>query len=76
MDDPTRRDVLRVAGVAGTAVHESGFSPFDAKTLSLPRREGIIPSLIPTLTVDDDTFTAHQSEMAAVIREARLRAGL
>ena len=35
-------------------------------------REG----LIPTLTVVDDTFTAHRSEMAAVIREARLRAGL
>jgi hypothetical protein len=59
-------------GRGSSGVHESGFSRFDPKTLSLPRREG----LIPTLTVVDDTFTTHRSEMAAVIREARLRAGL
>jgi hypothetical protein len=138
MDGPTRREVLKVAGVAGAAAlladdaaaaapapapaivsHRStdgvivpprgasfmklsfdtpepsirfaglelgftifsrglavgprvGFSPFDPRTLSMPRREG----LLPTMTVVDDTFTAHQTEMTAVIREARSRAGL
>ena len=59
-------------GRGSSGVHQSGFSPFDPRTLSLPRRDG----LLPTLTVVDDTFTAHQREMTAVIREARLRAGL
>jgi hypothetical protein len=107
MDGQTRRDVLKVAGVAGTAallsggayhvyaahavpfarffshlshpapgrgssgVHESGFSRFDPQTLSLPVRDG----LLPTLTIVDDTLTAHRGEMTAVIREARRRAG-
>ena len=59
-------------GRGSSGVHESGFSRFDPQTLSLPRRDG----LLPTLTIVDDTFTAHRSEMAAVIREARRRAGL
>ena len=59
-------------GRGSSGVHESGFSPFDPTTLSLPVR----PGLIPTLTVVDDTFTAHRAEMAAVIRQARVRAGL
>ena len=59
-------------GRGSSGVHESGFSPFDPRTLALARREG----LLPTLSVVDDTFTAHQQEMSAVIREARQRAGL
>jgi len=59
-------------GRGSSGVHESGFSPFDPGTLSLP----VQPGLIPTLTVVDDTFTAHRAEMAAVIRQARARAGL
>ena len=35
------------------------------------RRDGVLP----TLTIVDDTCTAHRSEMTAVIREARRRAG-
>jgi hypothetical protein len=57
-------------GRGSSGVHESGFSRFDPKTLSLPQRTG----LLPTLSIVDDTFTAHRSEMAAVIREARRRA--
>jgi hypothetical protein len=49
-----------------------GFSRFDPQTLSLPRRDG----LLPTLIIVDDTFAAHRSEMTAVIRETRRRAGL
>ena len=45
---------------------------FDPQTLSLPLRDG----LLPTLTIVDDTFAAHRGEMTAVIREARRRAGL
>jgi hypothetical protein len=59
-------------GRGSSGVHESGFSRFDPTTLALPRSAG----LLPTLTVVDDTFTAHRSEMTAVIREVRLRAGL
>ena len=55
-------------GRGSSGVHESGFAPFEG----MPHRDG----LLPTLTVVDDTFTAHQIEMTAVIREARLRAGL
>jgi hypothetical protein len=39
---------------------------------SLPQRAG----LLPTLSTVDDTVTAHRSERAAMIREARRRAGL
>jgi len=58
-------------GRGSSGVHESGFSRFDPQTLSLPVRDG----LLPTLTIVDDTFTAHRGEMTAVIREARRRAG-
>ena len=59
-------------GRGSSGVHESGFSPFDPKTLSLPKAEG----LIPTLSVVDDTFTAQRDQMAAIIAEARIRAGI
>jgi len=59
-------------GRGSSGVHESGFGTWDASTLSLARRDG----LIPTLTVVDDTFTAHQDEMAAVIRRAAEWAGI
>ena len=58
-------------GRGSSGVHESGFSPFDPKTLELPKREG----LIPTLTVVDDTFTTYREQMLAVVREARNRSG-
>jgi len=59
-------------GRGSSGVHESGFGRFDGDTLSLARREG----LIPTLTVVDDTFTAHREVMAAVIRRAAEWAGI
>ena len=59
-------------GRGSSGVHESGFGRFDAQTLGLARRDG----LIPTLTVVDDTFRAHQDEMAAVIRTAKEWAGV
>lgn len=59
-------------GRGSSGVHESGFSRFDPQTLSLPQRDG----LLPTLTIVDDTYAAHRSEMIAVIREARRWAGL
>ncbi len=58
-------------GRGSSGVHESGFSRWDPATLSLPKREG----LIPTLSVVDDTFDRYRDEMAAVIAEARVRAG-
>jgi hypothetical protein len=54
-------------GRGSSGVHESGFSRFDAATLSLSRRDG----LIPTLMVVDDTFSTYQDQMAAVIARAR-----
>ncbi len=59
-------------GRGSSGVHESGFSPFDPKTLSLPKPEG----LIPTLSVVDDTFTIWREQMTAIIAEARTRAGI
>ena len=59
-------------GRGSSGVHESGFGGFDPGTLSLARREG----LIPTLTVVDDTFAAHREEMVAVIRQAKVWAGI
>jgi hypothetical protein len=59
-------------GRGSSGVHESGFGAFDAETLSLARRDG----LIPTLTVVDDTFAAHREAMAAVIRRAAEWAGI
>jgi hypothetical protein len=53
-------------GRGSSGVHESGFSPWDAATLSLSQRDG----LIPTLMVVDDTFTRYRAEMAAVIAKA------
>lgn len=54
-------------GRGSSGVHESGFSPWDAATLSLTQRDG----LIPTLMVVDDTFTRHRDAMAAVIARAK-----
>ncbi len=59
-------------GRGSSGVHESGFGGWDPQTLSLAKREG----LIPTLTVVDDTFAAHQDDMAAVIRRAAEWAGI
>ena len=53
-------------------MHESGFSRWDPATLSLSKRDG----LIPTLMVVDDTFTAYREQMAAVIAQAKAWAGL
>ncbi len=57
-------------GRGSTGVHEAGFGRFNPTTLNLS------PNVIPTLQVVDDTFTAHRDEMAAIIREARKRAGI
>ena len=54
-------------GRGSSGVHESGFSQWDAATLSLSQRDG----LIPTLMVVDDTFTRYRDAMAAVIAKAR-----
>ncbi len=54
-------------GRGSSGVHESGFNDWDAKTLSLSRR----PGLIPTLNVVDDTFTKYRDQMAAVIAQAK-----
>ncbi|HET7251268.1 MAG TPA: hypothetical protein VFI79_15560 [Gemmatimonadales bacterium] len=54
-------------GRGSSGVHESGFSPWDAATLSLAQRDG----LIPTLMVVDDTFTRYRDAMAAVIAKAK-----
>jgi len=59
-------------GRGSSGVHESGFGRFDPDSLSLARREG----LIPTLSVVDDTFGAHQPEMDAVVRRAAAWAGI
>ena len=58
-------------GRGSSGVHESGFGRFDADTLGLARRDG----LIPTLTVVDDTFTAHRDVMEAVLARAKEWAG-
>jgi hypothetical protein len=57
-------------GRGSSGVHEAGFGRFNPETLSL--RDGVIP----TLSVVDDTFTAHRDVMAAVIQRARERAGI
>ena len=54
-------------GRGSSGVHESGFSAWDAATLSLTQRD----ALIPTLMVVDDTFTRHRDDMAAVIAKAK-----
>jgi hypothetical protein len=53
-------------GRGSSGVHEAGFGSWDAATLSLSRRDG----LIPTLMVVDDTYTRYRDEMAAVIARA------
>ncbi len=54
-------------GRGSSGVHESGFNHWDPATLSLSKREG----LIPTLNVADDTFTKYRDQMAAVIAQAK-----
>jgi len=54
-------------GRGSSGVHESGFGRFDAATLSLTKREG----LIPTLNIVDDTFTKYRDQMAAIIAQAK-----
>ncbi len=58
-------------GRGSTGVHEAGFGRFDPQTLSLARREG----LIPTLNVVDDTFTTYREQATAVVRTAAEWAG-
>jgi hypothetical protein len=52
-------------GRGSSGVHESGFSHFDPKTLSLT------PQQIPTITVVDDTFDKYRDVMAQIIARAR-----
>jgi hypothetical protein len=54
-------------GRGSSGVHESGFNHWDQTTLSLAKRDG----LIPTLNVVDDTFTTYRDQMAAVIAQAK-----
>ena len=54
-------------GRGSSGVHESGFSRWDATTLSLSKREG----LIPTLNIVDDTFIRYRDQMTAVIAQAK-----
>ena len=54
-------------GRGSSGVHESGFGSWDQKTLSLSKRDG----LIPTLNIVDDTFTRYRDQMAAVIAQAK-----
>jgi hypothetical protein len=58
-------------GRGSSGVHESGFSRWDAATLALSKRDG----LIPTLMVVDDTFTQYRDQIAAVIARAKAWGG-
>ena len=58
-------------GRGSSGVHESGFNRWDEATLSLAKRDG----LIPTLNVVDDTFDTYRDQMAAVIAQAKAWAG-
>jgi len=58
-------------GRGSSGVHESGFNRWDEATLSLAKRDG----LIPTLNVVDDTFGKYRDQMAAVIAQAKAWAG-
>ena len=66
---------FRLSELTRTPVSNDGAGNFnhavlqltDAATLSLARRDG----LIPTLMVVDDTFTAYRDQMAAVIAQAK-----
>ena len=55
------------AGRGSSGVHEAGFGRWDPATLSLSKREG----LIPTLNVVDDTFTKYRDQMTALIAQAK-----
>jgi hypothetical protein len=57
-------------GRGSSGVHEAGFQRFRQETL------GLNPNAIPTLQVVDDTFTKHRDTMAAIIAEAKKRAGI
>ena len=57
-------------GRGSSGVHEAGFGRFRTETL------GLSPTAIPTLQVVDDTFTKHRDTMAAIIAEAKTRAGI
>ena len=57
-------------GRGSSGVHESGFGRWDATTLGIGR------GAIPTLSVVDDTFTAHRDEMAALIARAKEIGGI
>ncbi len=57
-------------GRGSSGVHEAGFGRFRTETL------GLSPTAIPTLQVVDDTFTKHRDTMAAIIAEAKKRAGI
>jgi hypothetical protein len=57
-------------GRGSSGVHESGFSRWNPRTLSLT------DAAIPTLNIVDDTFETHRADMDAVIQAARRRAGL
>ena len=54
-------------GRGSSGVHESGFGKWDAGTLSLSRR----PGLIPTLNIVDDTFTKYRDQMSDIIAQAK-----
>ena len=54
-------------GRGSSGVHESGFGRWDAATLSLSKR----PGLIPTLNVVDDTFTKYRDQMSGIIAQAK-----
>lgn len=58
-------------GRGSSGVHESGFGRWDATTLSLTKREG----LIPTLNIVDDTFTKYRDQMTALIAQAKAWGG-
>ena len=57
-------------GRGSSGVHESGFGRFNPQTLSLS------PDSLPSLNIVDDTFAKHRDVMAAVIAEAKRRAGI
>jgi hypothetical protein len=54
-------------GRGSSGVHESGFGRWDAGTLSLSKR----PGLIPTLNIVDDTFTKYRDQMSGIIAQAK-----
>jgi len=56
-------------GRGSSGVHESGFGPFDPKSLSLGEEQ------MPTITIVDDTFEKHRDVMAEIIQKAKGRAG-